>query len=90
MRSIIIKNEDMDIVTHKINEDKNLVITANGDGYSYGAVLKPTFIFGVPHIRRHLINTAGIDNSDEVKERIIYAITTQRGINNEVPVVVDD
>lgn len=80
----------MDIIIHKINEDRNLVITANGDGYSYGAVLKPTFIFGVPHIKRNSINTAGIDNPDEVKERIICAITTQRGINKEVPVVVDD
>lgn len=80
----------MDKVIHFIDKEENLVITANGDGYSYGAVLIPRFIGGYPHINRSSINTEGLDNSNYLKKLIISAITTQSGKNKENRVIVDD
>lgn len=80
----------MDEITHYIDIEGNLVINANGDGYSYGAVLKPNIIGGYPHIKKRDINTDGLDFSEKIRSKIISAITTQRGKNKEVSVILDN
>ena len=77
-------------VEHYIDNKGRLVINASGDYFSWGTVIVPRIIGGYPHIKRDFINTEGIDNSKEVQEMIIDAITTQRGKYNGVHVVVDD
>lgn len=73
-----------------IDKDGNVVINVTWDNNTYGAVLKPRIIGGVPYIKSSSIITTGLDNPQEVKEKIISVISTQRGKYNETPLVVED
>lgn len=73
-----------------IDDDGKLVIEANGNGNTFCAVFIPRIIGGYPHIKRSDFDTRGLSNSDEIKEAIISAITTQKGKNNENMVILDE
>lgn len=80
----------MNEITHMIDKDGNVVINATWDNNTYGAVLLPRIKGEIPHIKKSSINTKGLDNPKEFKERIISDITTQKGKYNEMPLVVED
>ena len=78
------------MITHMIDKDGNVVIDATFGNNTFGAVLLPNVKGGIPHIKKSSINTEGVDNPKEFKERIISAITTQWGKYGEAPLVVED
>ena len=80
----------MNAINHMIDKDGNVVIDATWDNNTYGAVLNPRLIGGVPHIKSSSIITNGLDTPKELKEKIISVITTQRGKYNETPLVVEN
>ena len=73
-----------------IDKDGNVVINATLDNNTYGAVLRPRLIGGVPYIKSSSIITNGLDTPHDLKEKIISVITTQRGKYNEIPLIVED
>ena len=76
-------------IIHMIDKDGRLIINALWEGNSYGVVLIPRFVGGIPHIKSSRIDTFGLDDPKHKKEEIITAIQTKRGKYNEVPVVVE-
>ncbi len=80
----------MNKITHMIDKDGYVVIEATWDNNTFGAVLMPKIKGGIPYIKKSSINTEGVDNPKEFKERIISAITTQWGKHGETPLVVED
>ena len=76
-------------ITHMMDNDGRLIISASWEGNSYGVVLIPRFIGGIPHIKSSWIDTIGLDDPKDMKEEIITAIQTKRGKYNEAPVVVE-
>ncbi len=80
----------MNKITHMINKDGNVVIEAVWDVNTYVAVLVPYIIGDKYHIKKSWIDTFGLDDSKGMKEIIISAITTQKGIHNEAPLVVEN
>lgn len=77
-------------ITHHIDPDGNIVIDALLDNNTYGAVINPRIINGRAYIRRDSIDTQGLDNPQKMKEIILSSITTQRGLYNEDPIIVED
>lgn len=84
------REEVMNKITHMVDKDGKVVIDATWDNNTFGAVLVPNVKGDIPHIKKSSINTKGVDNSKEFKERIISVITTQWGKNGETPLVVED
>lgn len=80
----------MEYIAHMIDKDGNVVIDAIWNNNTYGAVIAPHVIGGISFIPNSSINTKGLDNPEEMKEKIISYITTHRGKNNEAPIVVEE
>lgn len=80
----------MNSITHTIDKDGNVVIEATLENNTYGAVIVPRISGGIAHIPQSLIDTNGLSYPEEMKKRIITFITTQRGKNNEAPIIVDE
>lgn len=77
-------------ISHYIDKDGNVVINASWNSITYGAVLIPKIIDGKAYIKKNEINTDGIDYSKELKDAIVSFITTNRGKNKEMPIIVED
>ena len=73
-----------------IDRDGNVVIEAIWDNNTFGAVITPRLVGGKSYIPKSSICTSGLDNSEELKEKIISFITNHRGKNNEAPIVVEE
>lgn len=80
----------MDYIAHMKDNEGNVVIDAVWNNNTYGAVIVPNVIGGISYIPKSSINTEGLENFEEMKERIISYITTHRGKNNEVPIIVEE
>lgn len=77
-------------INHMVDKDGKLIISASWDGNSYGVVLIPRIVGGIPYIKSSCIDTFGLDDSKHKKEEIISAIQTKRGKYNEASVVVEN
>ncbi len=79
----------MNSIKHYLDINGNVVIEATVDNNTYAAVIIPRIIAGKSYIPESSINTTGCDNAGDLKNRIISYVTTQRGKNNEQPLVVE-
>lgn len=77
-------------ITHHIDTEGNIVIDALLENNTYGAVIKPRIVNGRTYIQKNSIVTQGLDNPQMMKEIIISSISTQRGLHNEAPIIVED
>lgn len=79
----------MNNISHMKDENDNVIIEATIDSNTYAAVLIPKIINGISYIKESSINTTGCDNPQSIKREIIDYITTNRGKQNEAPIVVE-
>lgn len=79
----------MEKITHKTDNEGNVVIEASGELLSYEAILTPTEKNGRTHIPASAIDTRGIENPQEVRAEIIDSVQRNRGVNGEEPLIVD-
>ena len=77
-------------ISHYIDKDGNVVIDASRNHITYGAVLTPKTIGGRVYIKKSDINTNGVDYPKDLKDAIVSYITTNRGKNKEMPIIVED
>ena len=79
----------MNDIVYFLNNDGNVVIEATFNNVTYAVVITPRIIAGKAYIAASSIDTTGCDNPNDIKMSIISHITTQRGKNNEAPLVVE-
>ena len=77
-------------ISHFINKDGKVVIDASWNHITYGAVMTPKIIDGKAYIKKSEINTEGVDYPNELNDAIVSFITTNRGKNKEMPIIVED
>lgn len=81
---------ELDNITHQIDKNGNVVIDASWNHISYEAVLVPKIIDGRVYLKKSDINTDGVDWSKDIKDAIVSFITTNRGKNKEMPIIVKE
>lgn len=80
----------MDKITHEREKDGKVRISAEGQLYSYEAILSlKEDINGNVHLPQSAIDTYRMENSTYIKEVILETVQKERGKNGESPIIVD-